>query len=163
MSLWLRTIRVYIDYKKLNFITSKDQFPLFFLDQMLERLAGLALCCFLDGYSTIYPIPIVLKTKRKLYLHALFGTYAFRKMPFGLCNAPIAFQMCMILIFFDLAEHCLEIFMDDFFIYRDSFEDCLTSLRKVLRRWEDKHLILNWEKHHFIAKRRTVLGHIILS
>ena len=69
----------------------------------------------------------------------------------------------MILILSDLVEQCLEILMDDFSIYGDSFEDHLTNLGKVLRRCRDKHLTLNWEKYHFTVKKGIVLGYIISS
>jgi len=69
-------------------------------------------------------------------------------MPFGLCNAPATFQRCMLGIFSDMVECFLEIFMDDFSIFGNSFDDCLTDLEKVLSRCEEKKLLLNWEKYH---------------
>ena len=74
-----------------------------------------------------------------------FGTFAFRKMPFGLCNAPGTFQRCMMRIFSDMIEIILEIFMDDFSVFGDSFEICLENLRKVLERCQEKNLVLNWK------------------
>jgi len=64
-------------------------------------------------------------------------------MPFGLCNAPATFQRCMHGIFSDMVKRFLEIFMDDFSIFGDSFDDCLTNLEKVLNRCEEKNLVLN--------------------
>ena len=90
-----------------------------------------------------------------------FGTFAYRRMPFGLCNAPGTFQRCMMSIFFDLIEHCIEIFMDDFTVYGDSFEQCLNSLEKVLKRCMETNLVLNYEKCHFMVKEGIVLGHVI--
>jgi len=80
-----------------------------------------------------------LRTKKRLHLHALLVLMP----PFGLCNASITFQMCMIFIFFDLVEQCLKIFKDYFSVYVESFEDCLTNLRKSLRRCRDKHVTIN--------------------
>jgi len=60
-------------------------------------------------------------------------------MPFGLCNAPATFQRCMLSIFSDMVER----FMDDFSVFGDSFDDCLTNLEKVLSRCEEKNLVLN--------------------
>ena len=90
-----------------------------------------------------------------------FGTFAFRKMPFGLCNAPGTFQRCMMGIFSDMIEIILEIFMDDFSVFGDSFKGCLENLRKVLERCQEKNLVLNWEKCHFIVTQGIVLGHIV--
>jgi hypothetical protein len=84
-------------------------------------------------------------------------------MSFGLCNAPATFQRCMLGIFNDMVERFLEIFMDDFSVFGDSFDDCLTNLKKVLNRCEEKNLMLNWEKYHFVVTNDIVLGHIVSS
>ncbi|RVW18597.1 Transposon Ty3-I Gag-Pol polyprotein [Vitis vinifera] len=79
-----------------------------------------------------------------------FGTYAYRRMPFGLCNAPATFQRCMLSIFSDMVERIMEVFMDDITVYGTSFEDCLSHLEDVLKRCIEKDLVLNWEKCHFM-------------
>nr|GEX67224.1 reverse transcriptase domain-containing protein [Tanacetum cinerariifolium] len=84
--------RVCIDYCKLNEATSKDYFPLPFMDQMLERLAGNQYYCFLDGFSSYFQIPIDLKDQEKTTFTCPYGTFAYRRMPFGLYNAPGTFQ-----------------------------------------------------------------------
>ena len=90
-----------------------------------------------------------------------FGTFAYRRMPFGLCNAPATFQRCMNAIFADYIEKIMEVFMDDFSVYGTSFDNCLFNLNKVLQRCEDQHLVLNWEKCHFMVTEGIVLGHKI--
>ena len=65
---------------------------------------------------------------KKTTLTCPFGTYAYRCMPFGLCNAPATFQRCMTAIFSDFCEKIVEVFMDDFFVYGTSFDDCLSNL-----------------------------------
>ena len=126
--------RVCIDYRKLNAGTRKDHFPLPFVDQMLERVAGHEFYCFLDGYSGYNQIEITLEDQEKTTFTCPSGTFAFRKMPFGLYNAPRTFQRCIIGIFSDMIELILEIFNDDFPIFGDSYEGCLENLRKVLER-----------------------------
>ena len=112
--------RVCIDYRKLNTATKKDHFPLPFIDQMLERLAGHSHYCFLDGYSGYNQIAIAPEDQEKTTFTCPFGTFAYRRMPFGLCNAPGTFQRCMTSIFSDMVEGLIEIFMDDFSVMGDS-------------------------------------------
>jgi len=130
---FLTKIRVYIDYRKLNSATYKNHFPLPFIDQMLETPAGHEYYCFLDEYSGYNQILIAPEGQEKITFTCLFGTFAYRRMPFGLCNAPATFQRCMLSLFSDMVEHFLEIFMDDFSIYQDSFDQCLHHLDLVLK------------------------------
>ncbi|GJT24591.1 reverse transcriptase domain-containing protein [Tanacetum coccineum] len=90
-----------------------------------------------------------------------YGTFAYRRMPFGLCNAPGTFQRCMMAIFHDMIEKTMEVFMDDFLVFGDIFATCLSNLDKMLKRCEDMNLVLNWEKCHFMCKEGIVLGHKI--
>nr|GEX99285.1 reverse transcriptase domain-containing protein [Tanacetum cinerariifolium] len=82
-------------------------------------------------------------------------------MPFGLCNAPGMFQMCMMAILDDMIEKTMEVFMDDFSVFGNSFRTCLSHLNKMLQRCEDTNLCLNWEKSHFMVKEGIVLGYKI--
>ncbi|KAM1695946.1 hypothetical protein ACFXTN_027529 [Malus domestica] len=153
--------RVCIDYRKINATTRKDHFPLPFLDQMLERLTGHSFYCFLDGYSGYNQIVIAPDDQEKTTFTCPFGTFAYRRMPFGLCNAPATFQRCMVSIFSDYVEKIIEIFMDDFIVFGDSFDKCLDNLTLILKRCVETNLVLNWEKCHFMVKQGIVLGHII--
>nr|GEX69544.1 reverse transcriptase domain-containing protein [Tanacetum cinerariifolium] len=127
--------RVCIDYRKLNKATRKDHFPLPFIDQMLERLAGNEYYCFLDGFSGYFQIPIDPCDQEKTTFTCPYGTFAYRRMPF--------------------------VFMDDFSVFGNSFENCLSRLDKMLQRCQDTKLCLNWEKSHFMVKEVIVLGHKI--
>ncbi|GJS14034.1 reverse transcriptase domain-containing protein [Tanacetum coccineum] len=153
--------RVCIDYRKLNEATRKDHFPLPFMDQMLERLAGNQFYCFLDGFSGYFQIPIDPKDQEKDNHLLAIRNVCYRACPFGLCNAPGTFQRCMMAIFHDMIEKTMEVFMDDFSVFGDSFSTCLSHLDKMLKRCEDTNLVLNWEKSHFMVKEGIVLGHKI--
>nr|XP_025692641.1 uncharacterized protein LOC112794885 [Arachis hypogaea] len=90
-----------------------------------------------------------------------FVTFAYKKMPFGLCNAHATFQRWMTSVFSDLMESCLEVFMDDFSVYGTSFDSYLENLAKVLESCVDTNLVLNFEKCHFMVRQGIVLGHIV--
>nr|GEX12385.1 reverse transcriptase domain-containing protein [Tanacetum cinerariifolium] len=153
--------RVCIDYRKLNDATWKDHFTLPFMDQMLERLARNEFYCFLDRFSGYFQIPIDPQDQEKTTFTCPYGMFAYRRMPFGLCNASGTFQRCMIVIFNDMIEETMEVFMDDFSVFRDSFSYCLSHLDKMLKRCEGTNLVLNWEKCYFMVKDSIVLGHKI--
>ena len=128
---------------------------------MLDRLAGYEYYCFLDGYSGYNQIAIASEDQEKTTFTCPYGTFAFRRMPFGLCNAPGTFQRCMMAIFSNMVEKTIEIFMDDFSVMGNSFDNCLEYLRAVLARCEETNLVLNWEKCHFMVQEGIVLGHRI--
>ncbi|GKA71189.1 reverse transcriptase domain-containing protein, partial [Tanacetum coccineum] len=153
--------RMCIDYRKLNEATRKDHFPLPFMLQMLERLAGNDYYCFLDGFLGYFQIPIDPKDQEKTTFTCPYGTFAYRRMPFGLCNAPGTFQRCMLAIFHNMVKKTMEVFMDDFSVFENSFKNCLSRLDKMLQRCEDTNLCLNWVKSHFMVKEGIVLGHKI--
>nr|GEX17681.1 reverse transcriptase domain-containing protein [Tanacetum cinerariifolium] len=119
---------VCIDYHKLNEATRKDHFPLPFMDQMLERLAGNQYYCFLDGFFNHFQIPIDPKDQEKTTFTCPYETFSYRRMPFGLCNAP------------------------------GTFHSFLSHLERMLKRCEDTKLCLNWKKSHFMVKEGIVLS-----
>nr|GEZ89364.1 reverse transcriptase domain-containing protein [Tanacetum cinerariifolium] len=131
------------------------------MDQMLERLAGNEYYCFLDGFLGYFQIPIDLKDQEKTTFTYPYGTFAYKRMPFGLCNAPGTFQRYLMAIFHDMIEKTMEVFMDDFSVFGNSFSTCLTNLKNMLKRCEDTKLAQNWEKSHFMVKEGIVLGHKI--
>nr|GEZ71762.1 reverse transcriptase domain-containing protein [Tanacetum cinerariifolium] len=128
---------------------------------MLERLAGNEFYCFLDGFSGYFQIPIDPRDQEKTTFTCPYGTFAYRRMPFNLSNVPGTFQRCMLVIFHDMVEKTMKVFMDDFSVFGNSFENCLSRLDKMLQRCEDTNLSLNWEKSHFTVKEGIVLGHKI--
>nr|GFC23728.1 hypothetical protein CTI12_AA107640 [Tanacetum cinerariifolium] len=125
--------RVCIDYRKFNEATRKDHFPLPFMDQMLERLVGNEYYCFLDGFSGYFQIPIDPKDQEITTFTCPYGTFFYKRMPFGLCNAPGTFQRCMMAIFHDKIERTMEVFMDDFSVFGNSFSQCLINLENMLK------------------------------
>ena len=101
---------------------------------MLERLSKHSHFCYLDGYSGFSQIPIHKDDHEKTTFTCPFGTFGYRRMPFGLCNAPATFQRCMSAIFHGFCEDIVEVFMDYFSVYGTSFDNCLHNLKKFLQR-----------------------------
>ena len=153
--------RVCIDYRKLNSTTKKDHFPLPFIDQILDRLTRSSYFCFLNGYSGYNQIAIHPDNQEKTTFTCPFGTFALKRMPFGLCNAPANFQRCMTAIFSNFLGDSLEVLMDDFSVFGNDFDSCLAHLTKILEVCIRKRLVLSWEKSHFMVREGVVLGHII--
>ncbi|XP_048446201.1 uncharacterized protein LOC125480030, partial [Pyrus x bretschneideri] len=116
---------------------------------------------YADGYSGYNQIVIAPDDQENTTFTCPFGTFAYRRMPFGLCNAPATFQRCMVSIFSDFVEKIIEVFMDDFSVFGSSFDNCLDNLTLILKRCVETNLVLNWEKCHFMVKQGIVLGHIV--
>ena len=135
--------RVFIDYRKLNKATRKYHFPLPFLDQMLDRLAGHEYYFFLGKYSGYNQITISSEDQEKTTFTCSYVTFALSECPLGYCNAPGTFQRCMMAIFSDMVERTIEVFLDDFSMLGKSFDNCLENLRQALIRCEEINLVLN--------------------
>nr|GEZ73248.1 reverse transcriptase domain-containing protein [Tanacetum cinerariifolium] len=143
------------------FLEGDDKLPVLIAkDLSVEEKA--ALIKFLKSHKR--PIAWKLsdiKDQEKTTFTCPYGTFVYRHMTFSLCNASGTFQRCMMAIFHDMIEKTMEVFMDDFSVFRNSIETCLSHLEKMLKRCEDTNLCLNWEKSHFMVKEGIVLGHKI--
>ncbi|CAN6555178.1 unnamed protein product [Malus baccata var. baccata] len=131
------------------------------LNPIMKEVVRVEVMKLLDaGYNQI---PIAPEDQEKTMFTCPFGTFAYRRMPFGLCNAPATFQRCMMSIFSGMVENIVEVFMDDFSVFGNSFDICLDNLSLVLERCRETNLVLNWEKCHFMVRHGIVLGHLISS
>ena len=135
--------RICIDYRRLNKITRKYHFPLSFIDKILYILTGNEYFCFLDGYFGYNQIAIALEDQKKTTFTCAYGTFAFRRMSFSLCNAPETFQRCMMALFSNMVKKSIEIFIDDFSMIGSTFHECLENLTMVLKRCMETNLVLN--------------------
>jgi hypothetical protein len=153
-------IRVCQDFRKLNSATKKDYFPLPFTDIILDHVAGHQWYSFLDGFSGYNQVFIRMNDQLKTTFTTEWGTFAFNRMPFGLCNTPGTFQWLMMDIFKDFLRHFLEVFIDDFAVFSNK-EDHLEYLRKTFQRCRETNLKLHPGKFFFGMSSGILLGHIV--
>nr|GEW90975.1 hypothetical protein [Tanacetum cinerariifolium] len=138
------------------FLEGDDNLPVIITkDFSVEEKTALitVLKLFLNSYRS--------KGSGENHIHLPIRDVCLSPHAFELCNAPGTFQMCMMSIFHDIIEKTMEVFMDDFSVFGNSFQSCLSHLERILKRYEDSNLCLNWEKSHFMVKESIVLGHKI--
>jgi len=152
-----------VNYRELNKATQKDHFPLPFIDQVLDTLAGKKFFSFLDGFSGYNQIQIAPEDQDKTTFTCPWGTFAYRVLPFGLCNAPATFQRAILIIFVDLINDGLEVYMDDFTPCGDDFDPALDTLEKVLQRCIATRLCLSHKKCYMMMIEGLILGHYVLA
>ena len=150
-----------VDFRELNKATLRDDFPLPFIDKVLDTLSEKKYFSFLDGYSGYNQIQIALEDQDKTTFTCHWGTFAYMVLPLSLCNAPATFQREVLGIFSDLTQDCVEIYMDDFTAYGDDYGQALANLDKVLTRCQETNLALSNEKCKMLMTEGIGLGHHI--
>ncbi|GJV38573.1 reverse transcriptase domain-containing protein [Tanacetum coccineum] len=153
----LKNLPQHLEYAYLH---GDKSFPIIISSKLSEK-EKMSLLQVLE--KRFFQIPIALEDQEKTTFTYPYGTFSYRRMPFGLCNAPATFQRCMTAIFYDMVEDFMEVFMDDFSVFGNSFDYCLANLDKMLSRCEETNLVLNWEKCHFMVKERIIFGHKIFG
>eukprot|EP00253_Pinus_taeda_P006951 PITA_06951 len=139
----------------------KDHFPLPFIDQVLDTLAGKKILSFLDSFNGYNQIQIAPEDQDKTTLTYPWGTFSYMALLFGLYNAPATFRRAILSIFKDLINEGLEVYMDNFTPYGDDFELVLQTLEKVLERCIATRLFVSHEKCHMMMNEGLILGHYI--
>ena len=153
-------LRVCIDYRKLNQSTQKDHFPLPFINTILEEVAGHELYTFMDGYSGYNQISIHPDDYHKTAFTTPWGTFIYVVMPFGLCNAPSAFQRAMTHAFSDLLHTSMTVFIDDFST-QSSRVSHLACVRESFERCRKARIALNPDKIFLAVQRGVLLGYVV--
>ena len=153
-------IRVCQDFRKLNAASRKDYFLLPFTDIILDHVSGNECYSFLDGFSRYNQVFIRLVDQLKTTFTIEWGTFAFTRMLFGLCNAPGTFQRLMMDIFRDFLRHFLEVFIDDFAMF-SSQTDHLEYLTKTFQQCRETNLKLHPGKCFFGMESQILLGHVV--
>ena len=153
-------IRVCQDFRKLNATTKKDYFPLPFTDMILDHVSGQECYSFLDGFSGYNQVHIRDQDQLKTTFTTEWGTFAFNRMPSGLCNAPGTFQRLMMDIFQEFLRHFLEVFIDNFAMF-SSRDDHLGYLRKTFQQCRETFFKLHPGKCFFGMTSGVLLEHVV--
>ena len=153
-------IRICVDFKQLNKATIKDFYPLPFIDQILDFLAGKECYSFMDCFVGYNQIALAPEDKLKTTFTTIFGTFAWHVMPFGLCNAPATYQRFMHETFKDMETQSLRIYLDDLGAATDSTKH-VEALRAGLEKCREKSVALNPDKCLFVVPYGLLLGHLI--
>ena len=154
-------VRPCIDYRKLNFVTRKDAFPLPRTQDCLDTVAGAKLFSSLDITSAYNQIPVREEDIPKTAFVTKYGLYEYTTMPFGLCNAPATFQRAMEIALAGLQWTTCLIYLDDVLIFSDNFDQQINRIQQVLDRIKLAGLKLKPSKCHLIRNQVTFLGHVL--
>ena len=155
-------LRVCVNYKKFNDITKKDRYPISFCDEILEEVGSHELYSFVDGYSGYYQVKIASEDQLKISFILSWGTFCYKIMSLGLCNAPTTFQRLMNKILEPLLGHFVRVFIDDFGDYSDRASH-LKRLKKVFESLDEAGITLSVEKTKIGFTYGRLVGHIVFT
>lgn len=155
------SLRLVIDYRKLNKLTIKDNFPLPIIDTLLDSLAGAVVFSTLDAASGYWQVPMHSNSIEKTGFTTPQGTFEFLVMPFGLTSAPATFQRMMTNLLGDYIGKFVHVFIDDVICYSSSPEEHIHHLDLIFKRCNEHGLRLKFKKCKFGSPEVDYLGHKI--
>lgn len=153
------SLRLCVDYRRLNSKTRRDAFPLPRIDESLDALSGAEFFSTIDLASGYHQVAVHEKDRNKTAFTTPFGLYEYLRMPFGLSNAPATFQRLMQATMSDLVFQIVLIYLDDLLVFSQTFQDHLVRLETVLKRLRETGLKVKMEKCHFLQPEVKFLGH----
>lgn len=153
--------RFFVDYRPLNNVTVKDDFPLPNVNDMLEALDGAKFFSSIDAASGYLQVPLDEDSIPLTAFKCLEGFYEYVRMPFGLCNAPATFQRMMQNLLSARLYRGVLVYIDDILVYASSFEEHLEILKWVIEQLTEAGLFLNADKCRFGMKKVEFLGFVI--
>ena len=137
---------MYVDFRDLNKVCPKDDFPLPHIDVIVDNTSSSALYSFMDGFSGYNQIMMAVMDKIKTSLITEWGTYCYKVMPFGLKNARTTYQRAATALFYDIMHNEVEVYVDDMMVKSETREGDFEALYKFLARLEKYNLRLNLKK-----------------
>ena len=155
------SMRFCIDYRRLNALTIRDSYPLPRMDECIDSLGDAQFFSTLDCNSGYWQIPVDPADRAKTTFTSHEGLYWFRRMPFGLRNAPATFQRFVDITLAGLTWKSCLVYLDDIIVFSNTKEEHLEHLDAVLGRLYRAGLSLNLKKCHFIQESVSYLGHVV--
>lgn len=153
------SLRLCVDYRRVNSKTKRDAFPLPRIDESLDALSGAEFFSTIDLASGYHQVAVHKRDRSKTAFTTPFGLYEYERMPFGLCNAPATFQRLMQITMSDLVLQIVLIYLDDLLVFSTTFQDHLVRLEAVLRRLRETGLKVKVEKCHFLQPEVRFIGY----
>jgi hypothetical protein len=154
-------IRLCVDFRNLNRASDKDNYPVPPMEQILQQVSGSERLSLLDGFSGYNQVLMSPSDQLKTTFRTPWGTYAYRKMPFGLINVGATFQREMDIDFHGLINQSVMVYLDDVTVFSKNKKDHLSHLRVVLERCRKFDISLNPKKSVFVVEQGKLLGFIV--
>ncbi|KAJ9525376.1 hypothetical protein QJQ45_003220 [Haematococcus lacustris] len=154
-------LRMCIDYRQLNKITIRDQYPLPRIDDLFDQLAGKTVFSSLDLQAGYHQIRIPAEDVPKTAFRTPEGHYQFKVLCFGLTNAPATFQRVMNEAFAEVINDCALVYLDDILVMSENTEQHLVHLRRVFDLLRKNKFYAKLSKCEFMKRTLMFLGHII--
>ena len=155
------TLRFCVDYRRLTAVTIKDRFPLPRMTDCLDSLGDAKYFSTLDCNWGFWQIPLAKEDRHKMAFTTFAGIHQYKRMPFGLCNAPASYQRTLDILLSGLKWKSCLVYVDDVIIYSTDFEDHLRDVSKVMKILEEAGLSLNMRKCKFFSRTVDYLGHVV--
>eukprot|EP00117_Sycon_ciliatum_P025918 scpid18163/ scgid5290/ Retrovirus-related Pol polyprotein from transposon 412; Protease; Reverse transcriptase; Endonuclease len=153
-----KSIRLCVDYRRLNGITRKDAFPIPRVDDAIDAMSGAKYFSTIDLSSGYWQVELDNAAKSKSAFVTPFGLFHWNRMPFGLCNAPATFQRLMNTVLSDLLGRVCLVYLDDIIVFSTTFEEHLDRLELVFARLRNANLKIKPTKCHLLQATVTYLG-----
>ena len=154
-------VRMCVDYRDLNRVSPKDNFPLPHIDTLMDNTAKHSLFSFMDRFSSYNQIRMTPEDMEKTTFLTMWGTFCYKVMPFGLKNAGATYQRAMVTLFHDMMHKEIEVYVDDMIAKSQGEDDHVVNLKKLFERLRKFQLKLNPAKCTFRTTSGKLLGFVV--